>query len=187
MPLTHKQSKHRAHPKPLDCTHSSSLWNQVQRQCCPSTYPPLTWLWLTWIQDSFKANCGRRVGRTITKRQMNTKKTRFTMLALIPKNEIQLTINHIPCYSNNIHRNNHKSQQNKHKIKHKQGRVSASMFGQSNCIESRYQPLNPSPTIAQVLTTWIVVAAWQLPHYTWSGKVQSPHQETKTWQVGSGE
>jgi hypothetical protein len=30
---------------------------------------------------------------------------------------------HILCYTNNIHNNNHKSQQNKHKIKDKRGRV----------------------------------------------------------------
>ena len=39
------------------------------------------------------------------------------------KNEIHLIFNHIPSYTNNIHKNNHKSQQNEHKIKRKQGRV----------------------------------------------------------------
>jgi hypothetical protein len=43
----------------------------------------------------------------ITKRQTITKKTRFTLLVFIPKCGSHLAFNHIPCYTNNIHENNH--------------------------------------------------------------------------------
>ena len=156
MPPTQEWSEHtcerRAHPKALDHTHTSSFRSIGWGQCCASTPPPPPFDMIVAHGDSrfrFKVNHGGRVGYTITKRTMLSreqfiKRTRSQRSILprghITKKEIHLACAHTkkrdsphiqphPTYTNYFHTNNHKSQQNKHKMKHKWGRGWPSLFG----------------------------------------------------------
>lgn len=151
MPLTRKQSEH-ACVKGHIQGHGSYAFLEVRkynlRTMLPFNLTPLRhgcdWyifkiyirgqLWRKGWPHNYQED-------QITNMQATTKKQKLTLLALMPKSESCLTFNHIPRYTNDIHKNNHKLQQNKHKTKLKWGRDWVSLFGRGGCAQLRYNPL----------------------------------------------
>ena len=138
---------------------------------------------------TFNVDHVRRVSCTITKRAVYQEDyiaegANHQDASNGQENVIYLAFNHIPCYTNNIPNNNHKSQQNIHKIQHKQGRVWASLFSWDGCVQSRYWPLNPSPTVTQSSNNFKHDHYMTLSHHSpnfivaWNAQVQTPHQGT---------